>query len=332
MNRYSMIFALLVASSFAVHPTQAGNGALSATSAQALGAENGRGVGKKPGTSAGIRLLVEDPKPFIERFLENAPDPVSAAESVQVLFATVPHPVETHLAAAFDHNVDALEDGLRDAGYLFDSSLIPWRANAPRDDFDDDVKEKDSKDLEDKTPGILLFRSNRPHTNAYADGMLVFLISEKPTQGISFPQVKTAWEILLEQKMQLQNPVRILGPSFSGSFATLVSMAGFLKEKNKSNPIAEFLIRSGGVTLSTAANDAAAEIQTRTGTKVDFGSALHGNADSMGAAVGALARIGIDARSTAILREGDSLYGLDPRVGCEVKVGTGEQKDCATSI
>jgi hypothetical protein len=328
MNRYSMIFALLVASSFAVHPTPAGNGTPAATSAQAA-EEKGRGAGKKPGAAAGNGLLVEDPKPFIDRFLARAADPNAAAKSLQVVFATVPHPVETHLASAFDHNVDALEDGLRDAGYLFDSSLIPWRVHAPRDDFDDDVKEKDEKDLEDRTPGILLFRKNKPHDDAYAEGMLVFLISEKPTQGISYSQVKTACDIVQQQDMHLGNPVRILGPSFSGSFASLVSMVGFLKQQDKKNQIASFLIRSGGVTLSSAADDAVARMVKRwPGTKVDFGSALHENEDWIDAAVCALGRIGIERSATAMLSEGESLYGnvnFDPKGSSRT---TADQKDC----
>jgi hypothetical protein len=326
MNRYSMIFALLVASSFAVHPTQAGNGSPSAASAQSAEGENGHGAGKKAAAAAGSGLLVEDPKPFIDRFLAKAGVP-DAAKGLQVVFATVPHPVETHLAAAFDHNVDALEDGLRDAGYLFDSSLIPWREHAPRDDFDDDVKEKDERDLEDRTPGILLFRKNKPQADAYAEGMLVFLISEKPTQGISQSQVETACAILQQQNTQLGNPVRILGPSFSGSFASLISMVDFLKKQQKNNPIASFLIRSGGVSLSAAADDAVADIEKRwPGTKVDFGSVPHDNSDSIGAAVCTLGRIGIDADRTAILSEGESLYGKDTLSAAD-KSGASEQTE-----
>jgi len=304
MNRYSMIFALLVASSFAVHPTPAGNG--TSPAGGATDTEKNKQHHGAP-AAVGNQLLVEDPNAFIQRFLEKAPYAAKATQTVQVLFATVPHPVETHLAAAFDHNVDALEDGLRDAGYLFDSSLIPWRTHSTRDDFDDDVKEMNAKNLEDETPGILLFRRNHLGANAYAEGMVVFLISEKPTQGISYSQVKTAWTIIGKENLKLQDPIRILGPTFSGSFASLVSMVGFFRANKLNLP---FRIRSGGITLGRSADEAVADIvKLWPGTKVDFGSAMHDNADWIAGAVSAFGRIGIDEDSTAILSEGESLYG-----------------------
>ena len=304
MKRYSMIFALLMASSFAVHRTPTGDGTPSGVSATDT---NKNLPHHSPPAAVGNQLLVNDPNDFIQRFLNKAPKDANAAQTVKVLFATVPHPVETHLAAAFDHNVDALEDGLRDAGYLFDSSLIPWRPHTARDDFDDDVKEMNAKNLEDETPGILLFRRNHPGANAYAEGMVVFLISEKPTQGISYSQVKTAWTIIGKEKLKLQDPIRILGPTFSGSFASLVPMVGYLKDRSHD---ASFLIRSGGVTLGSSADAAVAEIVNRwPGTKVDFGSAMHDNADWIAAAVDAFDSLGIPANSTAILSEGESLYG-----------------------
>src|ERR1017187_3818626 len=142
MNRYSMIFALLVASSFAVHPTQVGNG--STGSAEARKSAVARA--KQP----------DDPTAFLENFLKKSAGGSNPSQSLQVLFATVPHPAETHLATTFDQNVDALRNGLQQSGYLFDSSCIPWSSHAPRETFDDDEKEKKAKGLEDETPGILL--------------------------------------------------------------------------------------------------------------------------------------------------------------------------------
>src|ERR1035441_5844903 len=185
MNRYSMIFALLVASSFVVHPTQAGNGAAGSADA------------RKPAVNRA--KPPDEPTAFLENFLNKSAKGSNPSQSLQVLFATVPHPVETHLAAAFDQNVDALQNGLQQSGYLFDSSWIPWNSHTPREAFDDDEKEKKAREMEDETPGILLFRQiespKESRRDPYANGVVVFLLSEKPTEGIAVPQAEKAWTI-----------------------------------------------------------------------------------------------------------------------------------------
>ena len=201
MNRYSLFFAVLVAASIGMHSTHAGD------SAASPGGANKYAAKRHPNP------LTDEPVAFIQRFLCKV-EPCEAQPGIQILFATVPHPVETHLSAEFDQNLEALQDGLQDAGYLFDSSRIPWSSHAPRDRFDDDAKEKDAQDKEDSTPGILLFRKHddrRPKTS-YQDGIIVFLVSEQPTQGVAIPQVKTAVDVINAiPTIHYSGPVRILG-------------------------------------------------------------------------------------------------------------------------
>jgi len=316
MNRYSLLFALLVASSFAVHPTSAGDGASPAPATQSTAANNAKG-GVKPPAGGENGLLYDDPVPFIQSFLEKAEPRPAADQNLHVLYATVPHPVETHLASAFDHNVDALVDGLTAAGYLFDSSLIPWRNHGSRNAFGDDVKEKSENHSEDDTPGILLFRKNDPPMDPYANGIVVFLLSEKPTEGIALSQAPKAqklldWpttrSLLKEKRIQISGPVRILGPTYSGSFASLVPVAETLLGENRN---ARVLIRSGSATGSSAARAAMEEIaRHRPQAWLDFGSAAHDDEDSIRAAVHTLSWIGIDKCHTAMLSEGESLYGV----------------------
>jgi hypothetical protein len=100
MNRYSLVFALLVASTFAIHAPQAVDSAQSGEAA------------KKVAGSARQSALEKEPGDFIAAFVKKANPGREQAPQLQVLFATVPHPIETHLAAAFDHDVAALQDGL----------------------------------------------------------------------------------------------------------------------------------------------------------------------------------------------------------------------------
>ncbi len=273
--------------------------------------------------------LTDEPVAFIQRFLCKV-EPCEAQPGIQILFATVPHPVETHLSAEFDQNLEALQDGLQDAGYLFDSSRIPWSSHAPRDRFDDDAKEKDAQDKEDSTPGILLFRKHddrRPKTS-YQDGIIVFLISEQPTQGVAIPQVKTAVDVINAiPTIHYSGPVRILGPSYSGSMPSMVPMLTLLHDANKNSRI---ILRSGGVSGGRDARAALREISLQfPELYVDFGSTTHDNSDSIQAALVTLNRIGVDSLHIATLSEGESAYGVSIRKESDKDSGTREKEDGA---
>jgi hypothetical protein len=307
MNRYSLIFALLVASSFAVHAPPAGEGASPAATAPASASTKAKGGVRREHAAGGGKIAGYDPVAFLQGFMNEALPGTLPGQKLKVLFATVPHPVETHLGSAFDHNIDALQDGLQEAGYLFHSSLIPWSAHTPRDAFADDVDEKLTEQLEDDSPGIMLFRKDNLANDPYANGIVVFLITEEPTAGIAYSQAKMALDILDQSKIQLSGPIRILGPTYSGSIDSLVPLVGLLLAKN---PGADVLIRSGGVTAGVEAVAAARRIAGKwPQAKIDFGSAHRDYSDGIRAAVLVLNRMAIDRAHTAILSEGESLFG-----------------------
>ena len=334
MNRYSLIFALLVASSFAVSPNQVGKG--SVTEGRPA-ANNNANVNNGPTNQPkhrNVKANLEEPIRFLQPFLEKAEVvPMVSGEhapkvgqGLQILFATVPHPVETNLGSAFDHNVGALLDGLQESGYLFDSSWIPWSPSEPRNNFADDEKERNTRVKEDESPGILLFRRNHPTTvhGNYSNGIIVFLLSEKPTQGIATVQAETAWQILQQEPLkslilrkhllpskgkqfEIEGPVRVLGPTFSGSFASLFYLVKFLRDKSS---ISEIVIRSGGV---TGGDTAVASIRDLAlafpSIFFNFGSAHHDYSDWDQIAEATLGEMGIRSSEIAFLSEDESSFG-----------------------
>jgi hypothetical protein len=318
MNRYSLVFALLIASSFAVHPTRIGEGPPSESGAPAMRTGRASNKAKTLPAAGPTQPLFDEPIRFLNPFLQKALPASKGRQGLQILFATVPHPVETNLGSAFDHNVEALQDGLQEAGYLFDSSWIPWSTHSPREDFEDDEKEKDAKVQEDDSPGILLFRKNEPGNTkeSYSNGIIVFLLSEKPTQGIAASQVKTAWQLLQQRplrdliakkRLHSSGPIRILGPTFSGSFPSLNGVVRFLQSKY---PSAQIIIRSGGVTGGEAALTAMREIAAELPrTWIDFGSAHHDYSDWDQLAESTLGRMGIESEQIAFLSEDESSFG-----------------------
>jgi hypothetical protein len=254
MNRYSLLFAAIVAASFVAPTTRTGD-APQATQ-QARIPHSSKHAGANPGQDNTYGV---DPYRDLDEFLQKrlVQTPANskkspAVEEPTVLFATVPHPVETHLAADFDENVSALQQGIQDAGYTFDTAWIPWEVPQTYDAFDDVTIEKQARLYQDDFPGILLFRKGAPDAltqasklfDTYGQGLIVFLIAEKPTAGLAKIQVENALKILTSRQIHLTNPIRILGPTYTGS---LPSLEPVVKMLHASNDRAGFLIRSGGV-------------------------------------------------------------------------------------
>jgi hypothetical protein len=323
MNRYSVFFALLVAASFAVHSPHAGESASSS------------GDEKKALAARRAQTQASEPVSFIQEFLAKAqPAPGEPAGTPQVLFVTVAHPTETHLAEAFDHNVEALQDGLQAAGYLFDSSWIPWTMHEPRDQFDDEKKEEEARRVEDSLPGVLLFRNKSRERNPYGDGLIVFLVTEKPTGGIALAQMEAASAILAKTKITVGKQLRILGPSFSGSLASLVpAVNGLLQAAPE---VEQVFLRSGSLTGGHAAMCAVKRIASAwPRVAVDFGSTSHDYEERIAFIQDSLRRLGISQEHTAILTEGESLYGdmyeIVQSFAAEEKEGTELPPPCAVA-
>jgi len=308
MNRYSLFFTLLVATSFAVHPARTRDAIESAKSENVFAAQMAHANGKST-YSDQTTSLAQARNSFLRTFLDKARIVPGNAPNLQILFVTAPHPTETNLALAFDHTVDALQDGLQEAGYLFDSAWIPWTVKEQRGSFDDDEKEKIAHAQSDMSPGILTFRNSGSPTDYYTHGMIAFLICEKPTEGIALAQVSSALDVLKDNGIALPGPIRILGPSFSGSLASLIPTVHLL-HGSKGNPLAEVWIRSGGISGGLDSIAAVGEIARESpDIKIHFGSTRYDNPVWIQTATCALRRIGIESNVVAMLSEGESAYG-----------------------
>src|SRR5215472_8565317 len=196
----SLLFAALLAASFAVTPSNAPESSSSSEKTSAVAARAGSdAAGKKSDQTSKQPLLPnEQAEKFIAVFLKKGGAYEPSNDPIHVLFATVADPVQTHLAAVFDHDVAALQDGVQDSGYLFDSSWVPWDSSQPYDSFEDEINAEELRRLKHDVPGILLFRRDvaEPNENPYADGLIVFLLAEKPTAGINIAQAINALRVL----------------------------------------------------------------------------------------------------------------------------------------
>jgi hypothetical protein len=131
---------------------------------------------------------------------------------LKLLIALVPDPLDSQLPAAFDQELDALEQGFaysspQRPGYLPDRRWLPWQ----------DAAAAQGKSYR-TTPGLMLFRQeDGPVCTLTA----VLLVGETSTAGLHMAAFHEALRLAADLADGEEEPVRILGPSFSGTASSL---------------------------------------------------------------------------------------------------------------
>ncbi len=155
--------------------------------------------------------------------------PALQAPSVQPVnfaVAIVPNPVQTHLPLMFDRQIDAIQTAAQDTGFSYDGSWFPWYHSEKSYNSLADQEEaaQHESELQDQ-PGIMVFRrgiGGSDFGEPYTNGLVIFIVAEQPTGGINDLQFAHAiqWITALRSKTP-PDPLRIIGPTFSGSLASL---------------------------------------------------------------------------------------------------------------
>jgi len=176
--------------------------------------------------------------------------PLPSGYWVESLIATVPDPIDSRLDHQFDRALDAIQRAIGAAGYTFDRHWLPWdksKTAAPAIlPADPRTAQMATRHLRD--PGVILFRGSKGL-------LLLFLVGETPTGGIH----RVAFQNALRQIEELprrvgskteepaqKEPLRILGPSFSGSDDSLaILLKGWIDGQK---PPPEVRIVSGSAT------------------------------------------------------------------------------------
>ena len=179
-------------------------------------------------------------------------------ETVEVLIATVPDPVQTHLSLFFDRTMDALQQALTREGYLFAGATLPWDSNQhpESDDWQTRQGQQDFEHAKEEMPGLLIYRK-RPTTEAkYANSLFVLVVGETPTTGIHKDQFERALALfnLWSKKNpgQVSKRLRILGPTFSGSLYSMFEMLKTIDSRKRLEDYDVYL-HSGTITSGKTA-------------------------------------------------------------------------------
>ena len=186
--------------------------------------------------------------------------PALAAPSVQpVSFAVaiVPNPVQTHLPLMFDRQIDAIQTAAQDTGFSYDGSWFPWYHSDKAYNSLADTEEAAQREsqLQDQ-PGIIVFRrgiNGEDFADPYLYGLVVFVVAEQPTGGISDQQFNHAiqWITALRSRTA-PDPLRVIGPTFSGTLGSLY------RELTAINAFAQF---PGGIRIFSGTTNADANVK-----------------------------------------------------------------------
>ena len=173
-----------------------------------------------------------------------------AGAKIEFVVAIVPDPVESNGRWQFDPLVDALQRAVAESGYVLDRFTLP--------DADPGVNpdRRATFTRHEREPGAILFR-HVPSAEDLQDSrfapvrqnelLLVFLVYEMATGGVHQEALGHAIATSSDwQKLQgFTEPVRVLGPTYSGSIA---SIRRVLAEQVGRDSTLELRIVSGGAT------------------------------------------------------------------------------------
>jgi hypothetical protein len=154
--------------------------------------------------------------------------PLNIQGSLKFVVAIVPDPAHTHLSLFFDRSIDAIEQAAQRAGYAFDRATMPWDylSHPESTDFVTRLRQAEYTRNKEQLPGLMIFRKANPDPQNSKDAapLFVFIVGETPTGGIHKEQFRKALRAIrkIRDTQSGQHiPLRIVGPTFSGSLFSL---------------------------------------------------------------------------------------------------------------
>jgi hypothetical protein len=254
-------------------PRKAGEGARTAAASDSSGSKAGANKAGEPIPGVLVLSCAQIEK-RLERFYpkgvpipanancyeKNQKFPALAAPSEQpVSFAVaiVPNPVQTHLPLMFDRQINAIQTAAQDTGFSYDGSWFPWyHSDKGYNTLADQEAAVQQESQLQSQPGIMVFRRNISASDSgdpFENGLVVFVVAEQPTGGISDAQFEHAiqWITALRGKIP-PDPLRVIGPTFSGSLASVYRELTSLKA---------FELFPGGIRIFSGTTNADANVK-----------------------------------------------------------------------
>jgi hypothetical protein len=208
---------------------------------------------------------------------------IPKGEEVRALMAILPDPAQTNVQLQFDRMMDGLQLAAESTGYVIDRYWLPWGPPSATEypDYSSHKAIIQEQQEKQKQPGLLLFRWNGQFGDDQPKTLYIFLVSDTPTRGVNGAQFANAVShikvVCGASRNCGQDPIRIVGPTFSGSLASLRQLTEHHNE--------EFCAYSGTVSSSGAVSNQGLESEAQT-LKTECPSAQSATAHARGVSQG----------------------------------------------
>ncbi|HSP07483.1 MAG TPA: hypothetical protein VLR94_09920, partial [Acidobacteriota bacterium] len=151
------------------------------------------------------------------------------AGPIRSMMAAVPNPQHTHLGLMTDRAIEAIQVAASEARFLPLAHYLPWPAPGSGSGGGASESQGDSSE-----PGVLIFQDadeikKVPPRPKY---LLVFLIPEMPTEGLNRSVFLNAGRMIGKASPGMR-VIRLAGPNFSGSVASLADLQMELQEQQR---------------------------------------------------------------------------------------------------
>src|SRR5208337_3554267 len=246
--------------------------------------------------------------------------------------------------------MEVIQEALQDEHYLFVRALMPWDPKSHResDDHTERIESQWYEDGKADEPGLMVFRGGK---EASEKVLFVFVVGESPTDGIRQKQFRNAIKQMQTMIQQSGDPtfqldrehwhlepdepgLRILGPSSSGSLASLAELlnCGGDPKEEKLQPCYPLVsIHSGTASSRSAIDDFVSKEQELHAHFVSFQESDSVMIERfMEYLVGkSYGERHYDARQIALLSEDETAYGAIGNTGKvqHLDKACGDEKD-----
>jgi hypothetical protein len=214
---------------------------------------------------------------------------INATTRIQFVIATLPDPVNSHLALDFDRRIEAIQSAAQDGGYFNNQFWVPWDTSPlTGDSLEEKNDELMLRQTREAQPGIQIFGGQNK-------ALFVFFVAETPTLGINKAQLTAAIKYIQEVPPASQE-IPLLGPASSGSVGSLLEV------------LTQFNLHFTIITAS--ATDYGALDQLRKTPNISFQQVLHEDQTALSRFLEyANDSLHIGGNEIAILSESGTQYG-----------------------
>ena len=240
---------------------------------------------------------------------------------VRAIIATVPDPIHSHFALAFDRTVDALMQAAADNRYLGSSYWLPWKSqpDATSAGSSTTATQNDEGNKREQQPGLIILKYNPREDEKkdlewsdYHRVIYLFLVAESPALGVDGNQLRNAlrYENMLHENhharlsMGDDNLLAVVGPRWSGSAASL--REGIDKAEFKSDIAG--VVAAGMTSTQIAVDEFNSQSPTRPISYVSFGENTSFEAERLAKAFRRSAPNPSELH-VAVLTEDDTVFG-----------------------